>query len=175
MEKVKIHPTAEVSDKAQIGEGTQVWNQAQIREGVKIGRNCTISKNAYIDFNVEIGSNVKIQNNASVYHGVTIEDSVFIGPHVCLINDKTPRAINPDGSLKSKSDWEASETRIKKGASIGAGSVILPRIIIGEFAMVGAGSVVTKDVPDYGLVYGNPAKLSGHVDKSGKKQNDTNC
>ncbi len=169
MRGVKIHSTAEVSKKAIIGKGTYVWNQVQVREGAKIGNNCIISKNVYIDFNVKIGNNVKIQNNASVYHGVKIEDGAFIGPHVCLINDKKPRAINKDGSLRKSDEWTVSNTIIKKGASIGAGSIILPGIVVGEYAMIGAGSVVTKNVSDYGLVYGNPAKLAGYVDKSGKK------
>ena len=166
---VKIHPTAEVSEKASIGEDTAIWNHAQIREEARIGKNCIISKNVYIDFGVNIGNNVKIQNNCSIYHGVTIEDGVFIGPHVCFTNDKNPRAINPDGSVKSESDWEISSTLIKKGASIGANVTILPGITVGKFAMIGSGSIVTKDVPDYGLVLGNPAKLKGFVCPCGAK------
>ena len=166
---VKIHKTAEVSDKAKIGEGTSVWNNAQVRENAEIGKNCIISKNVYIDFGVKIGNNVKIQNNASVYHGVKIEDGVFIGPHVCFANDKTPRAITENGNLKKSDDWEVGKITVKKGASIGAGSIILPDITIGEYAMIGAGSVVTKNVPNYALVYGNPAEIKGKVDKSGNK------
>lgn len=169
MGKAKIHATAEVSEKAVLGEGTYVWNHAQIREDARIGNNCIISKNVYIDKGVRIGSNVKIQNNASVYHGAMVQDGVFIGPNACITNDKNPRAINEDGSLKKDSDWEVSETIIKKGASIGAGSIIIPGVVIGEYAMIGAGSVVTKDIPDYGLAYGNPAKIEGRVNKSGKK------
>ena len=120
----------------------------------------------------KICSNVKIQNNCSIYHGSEIEDGVFIGPHVCLTNDKAPRAITGDGALKEDKDWKVDKTLVKKGASIGAGSVLLPGIMIGEFAMIGAGSVVTKNVPDYALVYGNPAKIEGYVDKSGKKVKD---
>jgi len=140
-----------------------------------IGKNCILGKGVYVDFGVRIGSNVKIQNYASVYHSSIIEDGVFIGPDVSLLNDKIPRAVNPDGSLKGKSDWEVSETRIKKGASIGAGSVVLPGVTVGCWAMVGAGSVVTKDVPDQGLVYGNPAKLEGFVCKCGKKLKTRSC
>ena len=146
-----------------------VWNNAQIRENAEIGKNCIISKNVYIDFGVKIGNNVKIQNNASIYHGAKIEDCVFIGPNVCLTNDKLPRAATEAGKLKKKDDWELGKILVKKGSSIGAGSIILPDITIGQYAMVGAGSVVTKNVPDYGLVMGNPAKLVGYVDKRGKK------
>ena len=164
-----IHPTAEVSPKAQIGEGTRIWHHAQVREGAKIGRNCIIGKNVYIDFDVTIGDNVKIQNNASVYHGATVEDGVFIGPHACLTNDKIPRAITPTGQLKGSQDWEVGRILVKYGASIGAGAVILPNVTIGRFAMVGAGAVVTRDVPDHGLVVGNPARLVGYVCRCGRR------
>lgn len=166
---VRIHQTAEVSDKAIIGEGTSIWNQVQIRENSKIGKNCILSKNVYIDFDVIIGDNVKIQNNVSVYHGVTIEDGVFVGPHVCFTNDKIPRAINPDGSLKKATDWKVSKVLVKRGAALGANSTILPGVTIGEFALIGAGSVVTKDIPDFGLAYGNPARLAGFVCHCGNK------
>lgn len=169
MTEIKIHPTAEVSDKTKIGEGTQIWHQAQVREGAEIGSNCILGKGVYIDKNVKIGDNVKIQNLSSVFHGVTIANGVFIGPHVCLTNDKFPRAINTDGSLKKNSDWKVSETFIGYGASIGAGTIVLPGVKIGKFAMIGAGSVVTKNVPDHGLVYGNPAKLMGFVCACGEK------
>ena len=169
MKKSNVHPTAEVSNQAKIGDKTKVWHQCQIREKAVIGDNCILGKNVYIDHSVRIGNNVKVQNNSSIYHGSEIEDGVFIGPHVCLTNDKTPRAITKDGKLKEGSDWEIGKILVKKGASIGAGSIILPDVTIGQFAMVGAGSVVTKDVPDYGLVYGNPAKLNGYVCKCGIK------
>ena len=158
-----IHPTAIVSPQARIGEGTKIWHQAQVREGATLGRHCIVGKGVYIDINVTIGDNVKIQNGASVYHGVTLEDGVFVGPGVVLTNDKFPRAINPDGTLKSDADWEVSPILVRRGASLGAGAVILPGVTIGQFAMVAAGAVVTRDVPDYGLAIGNPARLRGFV------------
>ena len=169
MENKHVHPTADVSKQAKIGKNAKIWHFAQVRENASIGQNCILGKNVYIDHDVKIGDNVKIQNNVSVYYGSEIEDGVFIGPNACLTNDKTPRAITEGGKLKQDADWKAGKVLVKKGASIGAGSIVLPGITIGEYAMVGSGSVVTKDIPDYGLAYGNPAELKGRVDKSGKK------
>ena len=166
---IRIYPTAEVSEKARIGEGTSIWHQAQVREGVEIGKNSIIGKGVYVDAEVSIGNNVKIQNYVSVYHGVTIEDGVFVGPHVCFTNDLRPRAINPDGTLKAADDWILSETRIRHGAALGANSTIRCGITVGEWAMIGSGSVVTHNVPDYGLVWGNPARLHGFVCACGEK------
>lgn len=162
-QEVHIHPTADVAPEAQIGAGTFIWHQCQVREGARIGRQCVLSKGVYVDTGVILGDRVKIQNYVSVYHGVTIDDGVFCGPHCVFTNDKSPRAINPDGSLKSDNDWELSETHIKSGASIGANAVIVCGVTVGSWAMVGAGSVVTRDVPDHGLVMGNPARLRGFV------------
>jgi len=156
-----IHSTAEVSDKANIGENTKIWNLAQVRENATIGENCIISKNVYIDSDVKIGNNVKIQNNVNVYHGVTIEDDVFCGPSMTFTNDFYPRAFNPD--------WKVTETLVKKGASIGANATIVCGNTIGEYAMIGSGSVVTKDVEPYSLVVGNPARKIGYVCKCGNK------
>lgn len=163
-----IHPTADVSPQAVLGPGTRIWHQAQVRERACIGDNCIIGKGAYIDFDVTIGSRVKIQNGVYVYHGATVEDGVFIGPGAILTNDKLPRSINPDGSLKTDADWEVSPILIRRGASIGAGAIILPGVTIGEFAMVGAGAVVIHDVPTHGLVYGNPARPHGYVCRCGR-------
>jgi UDP-2-acetamido-3-amino-2,3-dideoxy-glucuronate N-acetyltransferase len=164
-----VHPTAEVSPQAIIGPGTRIWHQAQVRERASLGANCIVGKGAYIDFDVSIGSNCKIQNGVFVYHGVTLEDGVFLGPGVILTNDRLPRAINPDGTQKSDADWEVGPILIKRGASIGAGATILPCVTVGSFALVGAGSVVTRNVPDQGLVYGNPARLSGYVCTCGRR------
>ena len=158
-----IHESAQVHPRAKIGENVRIWNWVQIREDAEIGDNSILSKGVYVDFGVRIGRNVKIQNNVSVYHGVTIEDGVFVGPHVCFTNDKRPRAINPDGTLKGSDDWVVAATTLRYGCSIGANSTITPGVTIGRFAMVGAGAVVTRDVPDHGLVVGNPARLVGHV------------
>ena len=157
-----IHQTAEVSPRARVGTNTRIWNYTQVREGVEIGQNCIIGKNVYIDFDVAIGDNVKIQNNALIYHGATIEDGVFIGPQACLTNDRIPRAITPDGQLKSTDDWIVGPIIVRYGASIGAGAIILPNVTVGRFAMVAAAAVVTHDVPDHGLVIGSPARLVGY-------------
>lgn len=166
---IYLHPSADVSDLAQIGSGTKIWHQAQIRERAQLGASCNIGKGVYIDFDVSIGNHVKVQNRASIYHGTTIEDGVFIGPHVVFTNDRLPRAINPDGTQKSDADWVVGKILVRYGASIGATSVVLPGVTIGRFALVGAGSIVTKDVPDFGLVLGNPASLVGYVCACGRR------
>jgi acetyltransferase-like isoleucine patch superfamily enzyme len=160
-ENVFIHETANVSDKARIGAGTKIWINAQIREGVEIGENCIISKDVYIDADVKVGSRCKIQNSVSVYHGVTIEDDVFVGPNVAFTNDKIPRAFN--------ADWKVTETLVKEGASLGANSTIVCGITVGEYAMVAAGSVATRDVAPYTLVMGNPARFVSRIDKMGNR------
>ncbi len=165
-----IHETAVVSDDAEVGDGTRIWHHAQIREGAVLGKNCSIGKNVYIGEGVKIGSGVKIQNNACVYSGVTIEDDVFIGPGVCFTNDMYPRA-------KLWSEDRKRETTVKKGASVGANSTVICGVDIGAHAMIGAGSVVTKDVPDHALVYGNPAEIHGYVCECGCKleRKDEGC
>ena len=164
-----IHETAQVHPEAKLEKNVVVWNWVQIRERAEIGENSVISKGVYIDTGVKIGKNVKIQNNVSVYEGVTIESGVFVGPHVCFTNDKSPRALNPDGHLKANADWKISKTLVKYGSSIGANATILPGVTIGRFAVIGAGAAVTKDVPDYGLAFGNPAKLICYVCECGQR------
>ncbi|PLX18688.1 MAG: N-acetyltransferase [Candidatus Muiribacterium halophilum] len=161
MSEVFIHKTANVSSDTKIGNGTKIWINSQIREGAKIGENCIISKDTYIDFDVSIGSGCKIQNGVSVYHGVKIEDKVFVGPYATLTNDKVPRAFHDD--------WKVSETLIKEGCSIGANATIVCGITLGEYCMVAAGSVVTKDVKPYSLVMGNPARHICYIDKDGNR------
>lgn len=161
MKNIMIHSTAEVSPESEIGEGTKIWNQAQVRERARIGRECVISKNVYIDVDVIIGDRVKIQNNVNVYHGVEIEDDVFLGPSMTFTNDRFPRAF--------QSDFEVCPTRVKRGASIGANATIRCGIVIGEYAMIAAGSVVTHDVLPHALVAGNPARQIGRVCRCGRR------
>jgi len=157
-----IHETAEVEDNVEIGENTKIWHHVHIRENAKIGKNCNIGKGAYIDRDVKIGDNCKIQNYACIYKGVEIEDNVFIGPHVVFTNDLYPRSF-------IWGDTKITKTIVRKGASIGANSTIICGITIGKYSMIGAGSVVTKDVPSHGLVYGNPSILKGYVCECGTK------
>jgi len=161
MTEYYVHPTAIVEEGVKIGKNTRIWHFVHVRRGARIGENCNIGKGVYIDKDVEIGNNVKIQNFVSVYHGVKIEDDVFIGPHATFTNDLYPRSFNED--------WELVPTLVKRGASIGANATIVCGIVIGEYAMIGAGAVVTKDVPPFGLVYGNPARLRGFVCYCGRK------
>lgn len=156
-----IHESAYVED-AEIGKGTKIWHFAHVRKGAKIGKNCNIGKDVYIDTNVEMGDNCKIQNFATVYQGVKLGNNVFVGPHACFTNDMYPRAL-------IWNEEKLEKTLVKDGASIGANSTIIAGITIGKFAMIGAGSVVTRDVPDHGLVFGNPARLKGFVCECGNK------
>jgi UDP-2-acetamido-3-amino-2,3-dideoxy-glucuronate N-acetyltransferase len=156
-----IHPTAEVHPSVHVPATTKVWNYAQIREGVVLGENCVIGRNVYIGPGVVIGNNCKIQNNALIYEPAVLEDGVFIGPAVVLTNDKRPRAINPDGSIKSAADWDPVGVTIRTGASVGAASVCVAPVELGQWCAVGANSVVSKDVPAQEMVVGNPAKSVG--------------
>lgn len=172
---VRIHPTADVSPRAVVGDGTQLWHQAQVREGARIGRSCRIGKGVYIDANVVVGDHCKIQNYVSVYQGVTIGDRVFVGPAATFTNDLAPRAARTDWATYAGEDkspeWEIVKTVVEDGASIGANATILCGITIGENAMVGAGAVVTKDVPRHALVFGNPARVRGYVCDCGRTLN----
>jgi acetyltransferase-like isoleucine patch superfamily enzyme len=157
---VYVHPSAEVDEGARVGDGTRVWHLAHIRSTARVGAGCVIGRNVYVDANVVVGDLVKIQNNVSVYQGVTIEDEVFVGPCAVFTNDLRPRAQNPD--------WEITPTLVRRGASIGANATIVCGVEIGPYAMIAAGSVVTRDVRPYQLVAGNPARPRGWVDESGR-------
>ena len=169
---VLVHPSADVAATAHIGEGTKVWSNVQIREGATIGRECIFGRNSFVDLGVRVGDRVKVQNNASLYEGVEIDNGVFIGPHVVFTNDKVPRAINPDGTLKTTADWELGKTTVGEGAAVGAGAVVITGVRIGRWAMIGSGAVVTRDVPDHALVAGNPARVIGWVSASGARCQD---
>jgi acetyltransferase-like isoleucine patch superfamily enzyme/SAM-dependent methyltransferase len=165
----KIRPTAEVSTSASVGARTRIWNEVQVREGARIGDDCVLAKGVYIDIGVVVGNRVKLENRVSIFQGAILADGVFIGPHTCLLNDKLPRAITPEGALKRRADWQAQGVNVGTGASIGGGCTVLPGVRIGRFAMVGAGAIVTKDVPDFGLVVGNPARIVGYVCECGAR------
>ncbi len=166
---VYVDDKAIIEEDVVLGKGSKVYNFTHIRTKAEIGENSIIGGHVYIDVGVKIGNNCKIQSGVQIFHGVTIADGVFIGPGARFANDKLPRAINSDGSLKTADDWEVSPTEVKYGASIGMGSIILPGVTIGKWAMVGAGSVVTKDVEDFSLVIGNPANQIGYVCKCGHR------
>lgn len=169
---VFIHPTAEVSPRARLGDGVRVWNQAQVREDAVVGDETQIGKDSYIDAGVFVGARCKLQNGVYLYHGVIVEDGVFLGPRATTTNDREPRAIFPDGKLRGVQDFVVTPTRICEGAAIGAGAILVCGITVGRFAMVAAGAVVTRDVPAYGLVRGNPARLVGIVCACGVKVAD---
>ncbi|MFM7403846.1 MAG: acyltransferase [Erythrobacter sp.] len=160
-DNVYIHQSAEVSEKAILGSNTKIWINVQIREGARIGESCILSKDVYIDHSVTIGNRCKIQNGVSIYSGVELGDDVFVGPNATFTNDKVPRAFN--------SDWKVTPTFVKRAASIGANATIVCGVTIGEFAMVAAGSVVTRDVPPFTLVMGNPARVVSRIDEHGNR------
>lgn len=164
-----IHPSADVSESATIGDGASVWHLAQVRDGASIGSNCVIGRGAYIGTGVWIGDNTKVQNYALIYQPASIGSGVFIGPSVVLTNDTYPRAITPEGALKSHQDWEAAGVTIENGASVGAHATCVAPVTIGEWAVVAAGAVVTKDVAPFALVAGVPAKQVGWVGRAGKR------
>ncbi|SDZ37877.1 transferase hexapeptide (six repeat-containing protein) [Micromonospora pattaloongensis] len=159
-DSVFVHPTAEVDEGARIGADTKIWHLAHVRSTARIGAGCVIGRNVYVDAEVEIGDRTKVQNNVSVYQGVTLEDEVFVGPSAVFTNDFRPRAQNPD--------WQITPTVVRKGASIGANATIVCGVEIGSYAMIAAGSVVTRDVAPYQLVVGNPARPRGWVNARGE-------
>lgn len=159
-----VHESSYIDEDVEIGEGTKIWHFCHIQKGAKIGKNCTLGQNVNVASHVTIGNDVKIQNNVSVYEGVELEDGVFCGPSCVFTNDLTPRARYPKGRENYKN------TLVKEGASIGANATIVCGHTIGKYAMVAAGAVVTKDVPDYALVAGVPAVQIGEVDEQGKRR-----
>ncbi len=165
---VRIEPSADVDDGALIGDGSSIWHLAQIRSGAVLGRNCVVGRGAYIGPGVQAGDNVKIQNLALVYEPAVLEAGVFIGPAVVLTNDRFPRAVNPDGSPKSVHDWDPVGVHVGTGASLGARSVCVAPVAIGRWALVAAGSVVTRDVADYAIVAGAPARRIGWAGPAGQ-------
>lgn len=158
---VYVDSTAVIDEGVKLGNGTKIWHFVHIMKNAIIGKNCIIADYVYVGRAVKIGNNVKIENRATIYEGVTIDDDAFVGPHVVFTNDLYPRSTN--------SDWKISPTSVKKGASLGAGSVIVCGVTIGENALIGAGSVVTKNVPPHSLTYGNPARVRGFICRCGKK------
>lgn len=163
----QVQRTADVADDSLLGEGTSVWHLAQVREGAVLGKNCVIGRGAYVGSGVLMGDNCKLQNYALVYEPAVLEDGVFVGPAAVFTNDHFPRSVDPDGKLKRSDDWEAVGVTVRRGASIGARAVCVAPVTIGRWAMVAAGSVVTKDVPNYALVAGVPARRVRWVGRAG--------
>lgn len=163
-----VHATADVAESATIADGAKIWHYAQVREDARIGANVIVGRGAYVGTGVEVGDNCKIQNYALVYEPATLARGVFIGPAVVLTNDHFPRAINADGTPKAADDWHPVGVDIREGASIGASATCVAPVTIGRWALVGSGSVVVKDVPDFALVVGSPARRVGWVGTAGQ-------
>ncbi len=163
----RIEDTADVSPDATIGDGTTVWHLAQVREGAVVGTGCILGRGSYVGPGVRIGDNCKLQNYALVYEPAVLEDGVFVGPAAVFTNDYYPRSVTPDGVLKRGDDWPAVAVTVRTGASIGARAVCVAPVTIGRWALVAAGSVVTKDVPDFALVAGVPARRIRWVGRAG--------
>ncbi len=163
----RIVPSADVDDTATIGDGSSVWHLAQVRENAVLGEGCIVGRGAYIGTGVTMGRNCKVQNHALVYEPAVLEDGVFVGPAVVFTNDHFPRSVAPDGSLKRGDDWEAVGVTCREGSSIGARAVCVAPVTVGRWAMVAAGAVVTRDVPDFALVAGVPAKRLRWVGRAG--------
>jgi acetyltransferase-like isoleucine patch superfamily enzyme len=169
----RIEASADVSPDATIGEGSSVWHNAQVREQAVLGTGCIVGRGAYVGPGVRMGDHCKLQNYALVYEPAVLEDGVFVGPAVVFTNDHYPRAINPDGSLKSAHDWAPVGVTVRTGAAIGARSVCVAPVTIGPWAMVAAGSVVVQDVPAFALVAGVPARWIRWVGHAGVPLEDT--
>lgn len=165
-------PTAQIDPTSVFGSGTSVWDFSKIRENAKIGSDCVIGQGCFVDVGVTIGDNCKVQNNAQIFSPASLGDGVFVGPGSVLTNDRNPRAVRPDGSLKRANDWCPSGVIVRNAASIGAGAICVGPITIGEWAMVAAGATVTRDVPAYSLVGGTPAIHVGWVGQSGFRLED---
>ena len=170
IKKYFVHESSYIDENVEIGIGSRIWHFSHLQSGVKIGNNTTIGQNVNISNNVNIGSNVKIQNNVSIYEGVEIEDYVFCGPSIVFTNILVPRSEFPQKGTKYY-----EKTVVKKSASIGANATIICGNTIGKYSLIGAGTVITKDVPDFALVFGNPGKIMGWVNKKGKKIEFTEC
>lgn len=164
-----VAKTADVDDSAVLGAGTRIWHLAQVRENARLGSGCIVGRGAYVGPGVIIGDNVKLQNYALVYEPARLEDGVFIGPAAVLTNDMYPRSVDPSGKLKRADDWHAQGVLVREGASIGARVVVVPGRVIGRYALVAAGAVVTRDVPDFALVAGVPARRIGWVGRAGER------
>jgi serine acetyltransferase len=166
-EGVRIAASAEVDARARVGAGTSVWAGAAIREGAEVGRECVIGRGVYLGPGVRLGDRVKVQNLAQIYEPATVADGAFVGPAVVFTNDVYPRAVTPEGLLKTPEDWDAVGVTVLEGASIGARAVCVAPVVVGRWATVAAGAVVAADVPDYGLVVGVPARRVGWVGRAG--------